>query len=73
MADFPLVVARGERLLRTSTLLLSGAALACAAPAQGFGLRTHLYVNNYAGGVFDIGEDRTKRIELRHLGTTVIC
>jgi hypothetical protein len=26
----------------------------------------HSYVNNYAGGVFDIGQDRTKGIELRH-------
>ena len=26
----------------------------------------HSYVNNYAGGVFEIGEDRTKGIELRH-------
>ena len=26
----------------------------------------HSYVNNYAGGVFDIGQDRTKAIELRH-------
>lgn len=26
----------------------------------------HSYVNNYAGGVFEIGADRTKAIELRH-------
>jgi Zinc dependent phospholipase C len=26
----------------------------------------HSYVNNYAGGVFEIGADRTKGIELRH-------
>jgi hypothetical protein len=26
----------------------------------------HSYVNNYAGGVFEIGQDRTKGIELRH-------
>jgi len=26
----------------------------------------HSYVNNYAGGVFDLGQDRTKGIELRH-------
>ena len=26
----------------------------------------HAYVNNYAGGVFEIGQDRTKGIELRH-------
>ncbi|MEA3014149.1 MAG: hypothetical protein QOD42_2694 [Sphingomonadales bacterium] len=26
----------------------------------------HSYVNNYAGGLFDIGADRTKAIELRH-------
>ena len=26
----------------------------------------HSYVNNYAGGIFDIGQDRTKGIELRH-------
>jgi hypothetical protein len=26
----------------------------------------HSYVNNYAGGIFDIGADRTRAIELRH-------
>ena len=26
----------------------------------------HSYVNNYAGGIFEIGADRTKGIELRH-------
>jgi Zinc dependent phospholipase C len=26
----------------------------------------HSYVNNYAGGVFDLGQERTKAIELRH-------
>jgi len=26
----------------------------------------HSYVNNYAGGIFEIGADRTKAIELRH-------